>query len=150
MVIEDWSKLAPTKAVNQSQFSDSWYYDSINEQSVYYATVTFDTTTIEYAWRVDSLISSISEVPAVGGFKLYPNPTQSEVTIELENNSLPATISVYNMVGQMIYAEQSNTGTQRIATNAWPEGLYMIQIEQGGQRYMQKLMVKFSLRLRVH
>lgn len=126
--------------VNQSQFTDSWYYDSINEQSVYYASITFDTTTIDYAWRVDSLINSIREVPTVGGFKLYPNPTQSEVTIELENNNLPATISVYNMVGQVIYTEQTTEAIQRIATSAWPEGLYMIQIEQGGQRYMQKLM----------
>lgn len=126
--------------VNQSQFSDSWYYDSINEQSVYYASITFDTITIDYAWRVDSLISSIREIPTVGGFKLYPNPAEAEVTIELDESNLPASITVYNMVGQLIHTEQFNTGMQRLDTYSWPEGMYIIQIEQGGQRYMQKLM----------
>lgn len=126
--------------VNQSQFTDSWYYDSINEQSVYYASVTFDTTTIDYAWRVDSLISSVNEIPDAGGFKVYPNPTQSEVTIELDNHHQPATITVYNLVGQLMYNASFTTGVQRVATGTWPEGMYMIQIEQGGQRHMQKLL----------
>ncbi len=126
--------------ITQSQFNEEWYYDSLTEQSVYFASVSFDTIDVEYAWRVDSLISSVKEVPAVGGFKLYPNPAQSEVTIELENSNIPATITVYNMVGQLMYEVQSETGTQRIGTNAWPQGLYIIEIEQAGQRYVQKLM----------
>ncbi len=125
--------------ITQSQFNEEWYYDSLNEQSVYYASVSFDTTDIEYAWRVDSLINSVNELPALGSFKLYPNPTQSEVTIELES-SQPATIAVYNMVGQLMYNVQTEVGSHLIATSVWPQGLYMIQIEQDGQRYMQKLM----------
>ncbi len=125
--------------VTQSQFSETWYFDSINEQSVYYASVSFDTIDIDYAWRVDSLISSIKEVVSIGGFKLYPNPTQNEVTIELDNNQ-PATIAVYSMVGKLMYSVKTEDALQRIATDAWPEGLYVIQIEQNGERFVQKLM----------
>ncbi|CAN5407794.1 hypothetical protein BH09BAC1_BH09BAC1_13240 [soil metagenome] len=128
--------------VNQSQFSDEWYYDTLNEQSVYHASISFDTISIDYAWKVDSPISSVRDINAVGnGLKVYPNPTTNEVTIGLDTQGpSPANITVYNMVGQVVYHGHAVNATARIATTTWPEGLYVVQVEQNGQRYMQKLM----------
>ncbi len=126
--------------ISQSQFTDSWYYDSTTSQSVYYASITIDTITIDYAWGVDSLINSINDVKGLAAFKLYPNPTQSEVTIELSNQgSAPVGITVFNMVGQVVYQFETTERNQLISTAAWPEGIYMVQIEQDGARHIQKL-----------
>ncbi len=126
--------------ISQSQFTDSWYYDSTTSQSVYYASITVDTITIDYAWGVDSLINSTNDVKGLAAFKLYPNPTQSEVTIELSNQgSAPVGITVFNMVGQVVYQFETTESNQRISTAAWPEGMYMVQIEQDGARHIQKL-----------
>jgi hypothetical protein len=107
---------------------------------VYYASITVDTITIDYAWGVDSLINSTNDVKGLAAFKLYPNPTQSEVTIELSNQgSAPVGITVFNMVGQVVYQFETTESNQRISTAAWPEGMYMVQIEQDGARHIQKL-----------
>jgi hypothetical protein len=126
--------------ITQSQFSDEWYYDSISSQSVYHASITVDTITVDYAWGVDSLINSVNETDGLAAFKVYPNPTQNEVTVELngQGNALVG-ITVFNMVGQVVYQGETLEAQQRISTATWPEGLYMIQIEQEGNRHVQKL-----------
>ncbi len=122
----------------QSQFTEDWYYDSVASQSVYYASVTFDTVTIDHAWGVDSTISSIAEIAANEGFKLYPNPTVSEVSIEI-GHSTPASIKIFDMMGRLVEEKTATNTKESIVTSHWPQGMYLVIVEQGSNRFMQRL-----------
>lgn len=64
--------------VSQAQFTENWHHNGI-DQWIYYASVTFDTTTVAHAWGRDSLLTSrpspvATEAPA---FHVYPNPVSA-------------------------------------------------------------------------
>ncbi len=81
--------------------------------------------------------------------KVYPNPTQKEVTVDysISNPSL-VQISVLNLAGQKIlmllnetqfggfYTQQFNLGNQLA------KGVYLVALESGGQRELRKLIIQ--------
>ena len=66
---------------------------------------------------------------------LHPNPTTDQITIELEQND-NFQISVYNQNGRLILTERN---TNVVSFNDYPSGLYLIIVEQNGQRWSRKI-----------
>jgi V8-like Glu-specific endopeptidase len=64
---------------------------------------------------------------------LFPNPTNSQITIGLQNdNSLPDAFEVYNMLGQRIMHDNINTVSDlTINTNSLQTGVYFMKIMEG-------------------
>lgn len=134
-------------SIHQSQFEEKWYIDTTKSpiQKVYYAKVKVDTTTIDYAWGVDSInTSGIENIRAINKLKLYPNPTTNNVTIQVEEfMNEPFTIRVVNILGKEIYSEtieQSSSSSKIISTNGWPEGAYSFSIYASQKTYTGRLM----------
>jgi hypothetical protein len=132
--------------VTQSQFEENWYWDSTvtPAQVVYYAHITFDTTSIEYAWGRDSVVNvGIKNVSANNILSVYPNPTQGDVTIDVSGfTGKNVSIKAINTLGQQLYSEQINnlqTTTKRINTEAWAKGIYLISVEVDGKLYVGKM-----------
>lgn len=70
--------------------------------------------------------------------KLYPNPTSGSFTVEGAN---VAKVEIYNLVGQMIYAEQGQM--LNINANDWNKGIYLVNItNRNGAVETKKLVVK--------
>ncbi len=129
--------------VHQSQFEQKWYADTVNNLSVFYAKLVFDTTTIEYAWNVDTTFATgIANTPAAKGFAVYPNPTNGLVTVDLSGvASETVTISITNAIGQQLYSEKVISGAGKtIDTGAWPVGIYMVTVETAEGRFTSKVM----------
>ncbi|MBR6848415.1 MAG: agmatine deiminase family protein [Bacteroidales bacterium] len=85
---------------------------------------------------VNGELLSVTEVAAET--KLYPNPTNGSFTVEGAN---VAKVEVYNLVGQMIYAEQGQM--ININANDWNKGIYLVNITmQNGAVETKKLVVK--------
>ena len=62
--------------VHQAQFEERWYLDTLTSQYVYYAKVIVDTATIDYAWGVDSTLSTGIAEATAADWSFYPNPAQ--------------------------------------------------------------------------
>jgi len=60
---------------------------------------------------------------------IYPNPTNSVLTIELEN---AATINIVNMLGDVLRTEQIN-GFSKIDVSNLTSGIYFIQDLKSGK-----------------
>ena len=92
---------------------------------------------LEFMVTIDeNVFVSVTEISAET--KLYPNPTNGSFTVEGVN---VAKVEVYNLVGQMIYAEQG----QMITINAdnWNKGIYLVNItSQNGAVETKKLVVR--------
>ncbi|MBR5983583.1 MAG: T9SS type A sorting domain-containing protein [Bacteroidales bacterium] len=57
--------------------------------------------------------------------EIYPNPTNSKLTIKCEN--MIAT-EIYNPLGQLVFTIETDSDTLDIDSSAWPAGVYSIKI----------------------
>lgn len=65
---------------------------------------------------------------ALAAVQIYPNPFQSEFTIQLSEQ---ATVNVVNALGQIVYQADLNAGNTSIDLSSQITGLYFVQIKQG-------------------
>lgn len=77
------------------------------------------------------LFDSMTE-PGDGGFKLYPNPAQHSVTIDLRAaNGQPATVALTDLTGRTLYRQTVDTGSESqhaIITSSYSDGVYLISV----------------------
>lgn len=72
---------------------------------------------------------------------VYPNPTTEMLTVEL-NDETSHSLSVYNVIGQVILHENNARGTIRLGTMDWASGVYILKVAGGDQRYTYKFLKK--------
>ncbi|HWB62827.1 MAG TPA: T9SS type A sorting domain-containing protein, partial [Chitinophagales bacterium] len=128
--------------VHQSQFTENWYLDSVNQQYVYYAKIVFDTTTIDYAWGVDSsTTTAIKQIVANPELSVYPNPANNTINIQMpELAGQHVNIAIANLLGQQLYnTNKTVVGTETIDVSTLPEGAYVITVRNGQSLYTAKL-----------
>jgi hypothetical protein len=64
------------------------------------------------------------------GINLYPVPVSTELTVQVnfENNHRPATLNVYNAVGELMLSQDVTNGQYRINVSNWKSGVYLIKV----------------------
>lgn len=60
-------------------------------------------------------------------FKIYPNPTQNEVTIEI-NNLNEAKLEVFDINGRLLQKQTLNTAQNKVNVNDLPAGMYLFKV----------------------
>ncbi len=75
--------------------------------------------------------------------KIYPNPAKDEYTILLTNDT-NANISIYNMLGKIVYQDKMTSNRIDIKNNGqFKSGLYLIKVTDDNQRvFHSKIMIK--------
>jgi exo-beta-1,3-glucanase (GH17 family) len=75
--------------------------------------------------------------------KIYPNPNNGQLTIDLNNFDNGADICIYNMLGKNIHQSLSgNNPHYEINLPEIPSGVYLVLIRSGKEQYTKKIMVK--------
>jgi hypothetical protein len=76
------------------------------------------------------------------GANIYPNPAKNVIQIELADKwALGSTkIQVYEVNGNRIYKGTIKGNNYRINTEAWPPGMYYVEMMKGSQKVIQKVM----------
>ena len=70
---------------------------------------------------------------------VYPNPANNEINVSVENM---AKVTVYNSIGQMIFAQDANSDVMTISTESMTNGIYYVTIETAeGATSTQKVVV---------
>ncbi len=82
----------------------------------------------------------------IGQFNLYPNPSQGLFNLELNSSSAQSIqLNVFDLTGKVIYESliEGRTGDFQEELNllGLPNGIYLLQIEQGGQYLNKKLVI---------
>lgn len=88
-------------------------------------------------------VLSLNPSDEIKGFKMYPNPTSGNVTVEWNNNA-NAIVSLMNISGQMIMEERVlNVQTVQFNTTSYPKGIYLIKLQiQGEKPRIEKLIIQ--------
>jgi hypothetical protein len=135
--------------IDHSQFSDRWYLDTTVQpwQYVYYAQIIIDSTNINYAWGVDSVLpTSISNVSSKPAFNIFPNPAGNQVTLDLSAFlNQPVSICATDVLGREVYSsseESLSSPNKNIYIANWAGGVYMLTVKSGEQLLSVKLVKK--------
>ena len=63
-------------------------------------------------------------------FKLYPNPTSGQITIELEGMQK---VVVYNALGQALFNKEANGDMLQLDLSGFEDGLYWVKAMAQGE-----------------
>ncbi|MEX2379635.1 MAG: T9SS type A sorting domain-containing protein [Vicingaceae bacterium] len=72
--------------------------------------------------------------------KLYPNPVNSTLNIEIEGNRKIESIELYDLNGRLVHRFPGNTKSIDFSTH--PKGLYLIKLNSKGQEFSKKIVVE--------
>ena len=70
-----------------------------------------------------------------------PNPATNVFKVILADDSA-AQIELYNLVGQKVYSESTNSSTVSVNVGNFNAGIYMLKVSQGGKVQTSKVVVK--------
>lgn len=86
-----------------------------------------------------------NEYPWQVGFTLYPNPTNSDVILEVDEAlRQAATVGVYDQMGRLVRQNDMQIGQQKIQLNTsnLPNGVYIVRMSDGKDVQSSKLVVR--------
>lgn len=91
--------------------------------------------------------TGIEEAVAVNGIGVYPNPTNGQFTIEYAaNGNGPLVVSIYDVNGKVVSRDQRSSFSgeyrQSVDLSTMPKGVYVIEIENNGQRAHSKIVLQ--------
>lgn len=72
--------------------------------------------------------------PEVPGFRFYPNPANSHITIEWGGKATEAFVEIINMTGQTIFSSRLESESETISIGYLKQGTYIITITSGQSR----------------
>ncbi|GEM_PF-1260015 len=78
---------------------------------------------------------------------VYPNPTDGQFTVTIENYDKPLNFDIYNNIGQLLYSEklQNNSNakySKDFDLSRYPTGFYILRFTDGDKVRSKKLIVK--------
>jgi hypothetical protein len=97
----------------------------------------------EYALGLWDHHVGLNTIEKDSGLKVYPNPTNSELHVELTKETIH-TVSLYNMSGQMVkqVVIEDKTNATEISIEDLPVGMYMIELDSEYKKYSKKILKK--------
>lgn len=128
--------------VSNATFTESFTYNASASQTEYFASLSFDTISIEHTWTRDSIISSIEDIAIdETSATIYPNPAQNSFNISLDAQIQNAHIEVMDLTGRSIYSTSAgNTSLVKVEMGNWPNGMYLVRIQHSNGSITKKLL----------
>jgi len=69
-----------------------------------------------------------SDIISIPEFNIYPNPVTNELSVEFPSAVTQATISVYSVLGTLVYSSTVEQWNSKINTSEWNTGVYLMNI----------------------
>ncbi|MBC7412398.1 MAG: PKD domain-containing protein [Bacteroidia bacterium] len=96
----------------------------------------------DFCIKSDSVISqpvAVKNLNVTTLLNIYPNPNNGEFTLLL--NSSNASITIFNVIGEVVYKATHTSTTNTIHLNNVANGTYVVQINTGATIHTQKLFI---------
>ena len=82
-------------------------------------------------WGISRIISpyitSVNELPKAK-LKVYPNPVDDYLNVELSSNSEEVNANIYNSIGQLVHNVKIKNGNTNINMHQWSDGVYYLKL----------------------
>lgn len=91
--------------------------------------------------KIKGEILSVDDVETIAP-RLFPNPANDKVTIQLENGILQE-VTIMDMKGSILFTEKNGTTSNlEVSTNALAKGMYLVKITSENGTAIKKLLVQ--------
>lgn len=120
----------------QAHVEETFVYDALTGDSVFYASVTFDTTSVDYTWSREYEPNAVNELKPGRSINVYPNPSSGLFTI----SGLPGSITfdVYDLNGKRVVAGAGN----QLNISTLNNGSYLLRVTSEGRQFHKLLLKK--------
>ncbi len=86
-----------------------------------------------YGWEIDDINVMAPATTSIHAIKaadvvIYPNPAKELLTVGL-NDAQQNKITVYDVVGKLVFQAETTTTQLNIDTKDFPQGVYLLQIQ---------------------
>lgn len=82
-----------------------------------------------------------SDLSSNSGLKVYPNPANDVVSVDVLDLTGEATITIENILGQIVYTNKTNQKLNQFNISTISTGVYLVKIKSGNQYLSQKLII---------
>ena len=103
------------------------------EEMLYVGSVTVTCGEITKTYTVTINFEVGIEEPVKTHFTLYPNPTNGQIVISMDENIKASEASVYNMMGQTVLAQPVNGSQFEMNLNCLQSGIYFVAVRTGNR-----------------
>ncbi|MBP7534967.1 MAG: T9SS type A sorting domain-containing protein, partial [Chitinophagales bacterium] len=96
-------------------------------------------------YQQSDIADALPNVPKNADIRIYPNPTNGQLTIELNNNFAPNTqLLIYDICGKLVLSEtlSSAQNTHTLTLGHLPSGVCMLHLRNNGLNLVQKVVVR--------
>jgi hypothetical protein len=91
----------------------------------------------------EAVNTGVGSVKLQDNFSVYPNPTHGNITIDLGNAATPATVSLLDFTGRLIFEEKVSNKTKLTVDLAnESKGIYLVQVRTTTGKQAQKVSVE--------
>ena len=78
-------------------------------------------------------------------FRAFPNPTQSQVTVEFKSDPVPTIVSLFDLAGRQLFREELNAFngeySQQFDLSEYAKGTILVQVVQGDKIFTEQIVV---------
>src|SRR6185503_2009271 len=108
-------------------------YFYVATQSGNYNVVCTDDNDCEVEAGIFNVVAGIGFEVSGLGFTVVPNPVVGEFEIGNLKLGTAASISIFNLVGEIVYKEDARGGPWTVDCGRFPNGIYYLKITDGGK-----------------
>ena len=106
-------------------------------------TVTAEDGTTELVYTIVFNVASTGIDELTNGFRIYPNPSNGIITLELKNaTNNTYEVEVYDVIGKLMYKSKITESITNINLTHINAGLYYISVNNGDVRNITKIMIQ--------
>jgi len=80
-----------------------------------------------------------TEMHSIASLNVYPNPASDIFTIE--NATAPFHLSIYNLLGRLIYSEDSEFESMNVDVSSFNRGIYIIRLNNSDDSFLTKKLI---------
>lgn len=81
--------------------------------------------------------TGISENNQIINFQIYPNPTQDNLTVNVDPSLLNQPYQIFSITGQLLLSGKLTSETSEIVLNSISEGVYLLQIGNQSKKFVK-------------
>lgn len=130
----------PTDCNNQASVLVRWLMISDTSITPPALVISTGTTKIDDIYILGSVITSVDEVQSTS-FSVFPNPSNGNFTLTSSEPLLE--ISIFNMLGKVVYHNNPMGGLQQnIDLSDVEKGIYLIRFRSGNEYRVEKILIQ--------
>lgn len=76
------------------------------------------------------------------GLHVWPNPAAHTLWVDIPQSHGGGTLTVYSLSGKQVFQETIRKGKFQVSVQNWSRGIYLLAVEKGHNRYVQKVIVE--------